>query len=400
MPIANAEQIKRILILITPTLRIGRDCWDGINRYIREHQPAWALASHPAWRFADVRQPLALRHPVDGAIVWSFLPMPDDGWRTPDTRVVAVINYELAQTTPTVVADDIAKGRAAAQHLLEENISSFMYLGRPGRLSRLRQQGFVEAIAEAGMPAPEIFDFGESVSPSQFAQFLKERISDDRPAIGVLAYNDSLGAHVLDICRDSGIDVPRSVAVVGIDNDELICESSRPHLSSVQAPFEQVGYTAAKLLAEMLASSATPSDRVTLIEGGCFVAKRPSSTPVETADLLIQRALGIINSRFRDNIGVADLYARQGVSRRSFEYRFRQAVGCSPYEKILRVRVEHAKALLHNTHLNLNAIAFQSGFNSEPRLNENFRRQTGMTPGDFRVKRGRSQASISHPRPA
>jgi LacI family transcriptional regulator len=377
--------LKRVIIVVSPTLSIGRECWCGINRFVREHQPAWLLSTHPAWRFADQHQPMALAMPVDGAILWQFTPMTEMRWWKPETKVVATINRELEGTAPTVVADDPSKGRAAALHLLERGVNRFLYLGRPGVLSELRYKGFAAAIRDAGLQTPEMVDFDEHASLEAFCEFLKSRVSGRLSTLGVVAYNDSLGAFVLDCCHLAKIDVPRSIAVVGIDNDDLICESCSPALSSVQSPFERVGYAAAAMLERMLAGQYVPQNHLEIVHGDCYVAARGSSTPGETTDPIIQNAMNIIRSRFRDNISVDDLYRRHEVSRRTFEYRFRKTLGCGPYEMILRVRVENAKELLINTRLKIQAIAFQCGFNSEARLTENFRRLTGFTPGDFRA---------------
>ncbi len=380
------SELKSVLIVVSPTLSVGRACWRGVNRFIRERQPHWVLSSHPAWRFADRHQPMALGIRVDGAILWQFEPLPDMSWWGPETRVVAVINRELEGTTPTVVADDQAKGREAAQHLLEKGITRFLYLGRPGKLSYLRQQGFAAAIREAGFAAPEVIDFDERESTGSFTRFLQSLVSERPPTLGVLTYNDSLGAFLLDCCRTAGIAVPKSIAVVGIDDDELICESCSPPLSSVRAPSERLGYGAASLLARMLSGELIPPTHVEILLGDCFVVARGSSTPSETSDPVVQNAMATIRARFQDNISVNDLYRRQNISRRAFEYRFRRAMGCGPYEMILRMRVEHAKALLLNTPGKLHMIAYQCGFNSETRFSENFRRLTGVTPGQYRAR--------------
>lgn len=379
------SELKSVLIVVSPTLSIGRACWRGVNRFIRERQPPWVLSSHPAWRFADRHQPMALGIRVDGAILWQFEPLPEMGWWTPETKVVAVINRDLEGVAPTVVADDHAKGRAAAEHLLEKGITRFLYLGRPGKLSHLRQQGFVAAVRQAGLAAPEIVEFDEHESITSFTGFLKSLVTERLPTRGALTYNDSLGAFLLDCCRIARIAVPKSIAVVGIDNDELVCESCTPPLSSVQAPSEQLGFAAASVLARMLSDEFIPPAHVEMLPGDCFVVARGSSTPTATSDPIIQSAMAIIRARFQDNISVSDLYRRQNISRRAFEYRFRRAMGCGPYEMILKMRVEHAKALLLNTPGKMHMIAYQCGFNSETRFCENFRRLTGVTPGQYRA---------------
>lgn len=390
---ASDKDHKRVLILVTPTLRIGRDCWRGINQFLREQRPSWILASHPAWRFADLRQPPAFQCTVDGAIVWQFDPMPDMSWWTPSTQVASVINYELEGKAAVVVTDDSAKGHAAATHLIERGIRRFLYIGRPGKLSSLRQKGFIDAVLAAGLPAPLAINIDEHMSRNEFIGMLEAHIAKESPTIGILAYNDSLAAYVVDCCHTAGIDVPRSMSVVGVDDDELICESANPSLSSVQAPFEKVGYRAAEILAKALQANQPLRMGVEMIRGGCFVAQRRSSAMMGSNDAIIQRAMNVIRERFRDNIGVEDLFCCDEISRRAFEYRFQRALRCSPYERILRERIEHAKALLINTQLKLQVISVQCGFNSESRLNDNFYQQTGLTPREYRAQHSSGKKS-------
>ena len=375
--------IRRIMIVLSPVLSIGRDCRLGVNRYMREQQPLWRIVSHPGWRFADDRWLARCTSKVDGAIVWNFGKISYKGWRARRTRIVGIINYDLEGKAPIFVTDDRDKGRAAAEHLLALDLHKFAYIQRPGKLSKLREAGFADTLVAAGKPKPAILTVDDHEPTRHFGKQLVTLRKKSHGPIGLMAYNDSIGAFAADACHEAGLSIPSDIAIVGVDNDELICDTASPALSSVQAPFEQLGYQCARALDQLLESGESVPD-VNILPGGCFVHVRGSTSRDLTSDPAVARALALINARFRDPIGVPDLCRHLTMPRRTLEYRFRQVLGHGPYEQILKMRIDHAKVLLMDTGKSIQKIAIECGFNSSLRMSQNFHRQTGLTPGQFR----------------
>ena len=374
---------RRIMIVLSPVLSIGRDCRLGINRYMREQQPSWRIVSHPGWRFADERWLGRWTSPVDGAIVWNFGKISYKGWRGRRTRIIGIINYDLEGKAPIFVTDDRDKGRAAAEHLLALETQQFAYIQRPGKLSSLRAAGFMDTLVAAGKRRPAILTVDDNEPPRHFGKRLALLRKTAHGPVGLMAYNDSIGAFAADACHEVGLSIPGDVAIVGVDNDELICDSASPALSSVQAPCEQLGYLCAQALDQLLETGKSIPD-VNILSGGCFVFVRGSTRRELTTDAVLAKALSLINARFRDPIGVPDLCRHLAIPRRTLEYRFRQVLGHGPYEQILKMRIDHAKVLLVDTAKSIQKIAIECGFNSSLRMSRNFHRQTGLTPGQFR----------------
>jgi LacI family transcriptional regulator len=202
-----------------------------------------------------------------------------------------------------------------------------------------------------------------------------------RPA-GVLAYNDLRGRHVLEAARRMGLGVPEQLAVVGVGDDELICESTDPPLSSVLTPAEAIGHAAAQMLHDKLAGrtpgpgEALPARRL---------VARASSDQVAIRDPVVAAAIRFIRAQAIRGADVNAVLAALPVSRTTLEQRFKKVLGRTPHAEVHRVRVERAKELLELTELSVQVVAQRSGFGNATRLAEAMRRAEAMTPSQFRT---------------
>ena len=168
---------------------------------------------------------------------------------------------------PSVVTDDVRTGRLAAAHLLDRGIQSFGFIGHTRHAgSGRREAAFRSAIEQAGYTLNSYHEHGLRQFDSRVRrwairpEFRNWVRSLPRP-VGVSAFYDMWGLQLAETCRDLGLQVPSDVAIVGIGNDDLVCELSRPSLSSVALPAEQIGHEAAALLERLMAGSAPPTAR-------------------------------------------------------------------------------------------------------------------------------------------
>jgi LacI family transcriptional regulator len=181
---------------------------------------------------------------------------------------------------------------------------------------------------------------------------------------------------------DAGLRVPEDVAVVGVDNDELICETSRVPLSSVAVSAERIGFEAASLLERMMKGEAVDVGPLCIPPQGVVV--RQSSDVLAIEDENVADALRYIADNAHKPIGVEDVLDHLTISRRQLEKRFQTVLGRSPAAEIRRIRIEKAKHLMDSTNLPLSRIAERSGFHDVSFLGKSFRRETGMTPTQYR----------------
>ncbi|MFO0890335.1 MAG: substrate-binding domain-containing protein [Isosphaeraceae bacterium] len=279
----------------------------------------------------------------------------------------------------------------AAEHLLERGFRHHAYVGVDGRVwSQLRQEGFVKRIREAGFE-PHLYQPPRSArdrvwgreQPS-LARWLR---SLPKP-IGLMACNDDRGREVLEACRAGGLRVPEDVAVVGVDDDELLCELADPPLSSVALNAEAGGYHVAALLDRLMRAhargqSARIKPRRLLVEPIGVVTRR-STEILALEDPEVAAAIRFLHDHAAESIGVGDLVAHLMISRRSLEIRFRKATGRTIHEELLRVRLERAMRLLRETDLPIARVAAGSGFSRPSYLAQVFRQNLGVTPARYR----------------
>ena len=176
--------------------------------------------------------------------------------------------------------------------------------------------------------------------------------------------------------------VPDEVAVVGVDNDGLLCELSDPPLSSVEPDARRTGYTAAEILDRLMRGRRVPvlSHRIPPIG----VVTRQSSDTMAVGDADVAEAVRFIRENACSGISVKDVLQRVPLSRRALETRFVKAVGRTPHAEVERVRLERAKHLLLATELPVYEVARRTGFRYQEYLSVAFRRYAGVSPTQFR----------------
>jgi LacI family transcriptional regulator len=176
--------------------------------------------------------------------------------------------------------------------------------------------------------------------------------------------------------------VPEEVAVVGVDNDEVLCELSDPPLTSVVPDAAGIGYAAAVLLDGLMAGQTPPANPILVAPLG--IITRGSSDVLALEDRQLVAGLRFLRGNAFRRIDMSEVAKAAGLSRRALERRFRLEIGRSPKAEVIRLRIERAKELLHETDWPLAEIAEKTGFTHGEYLHAVFTRKTGMTPGVFR----------------
>lgn len=239
---------------------------------------------------------------------------------------------------------------------------------------------FVRRCEHAHVPVAA-WNFTDGVQPvrvSDVALELRERLNSLSEPTGLLCLPDSVAHVLLQTCRVLDIRVPDNVGIIGVGCSPLSV-TTIPPLSSVCIPAGRIGLESARLLADILQGSPSKSRQVPCTE----VAERESSRVVSSD---IRTAVAFIREHAGPGLTVADVVrATQDVSRVTFEKRFKAAMNRTPGAEIRRVRIEQAKALLRETDLTITEVALRAGWSSSARFASVFRRETGMTPTDFRV---------------
>ncbi|MGB7327427.1 MAG: XylR family transcriptional regulator [Rubripirellula sp.] len=373
-----------VLLIVETAMSFGRGVLEGISRYLMQN-PGWAVQLN-IHEFVTA-PPKWLRHwEGDGIITRSTTPEMAKmilQWGIPAVNLTDIYGE---QGIPSILCDHRAIGRMAAEHLIQRGLTSFAFCGFSDHYwSSERQLGFTSAASEHGYEVhthllnwSNARQFGWEKQQTKIVDWLK---SLPKP-IGVMACNDFRGQHVLEACRTAEIQVPDQAAVIGVDNDQVICDFCQPPLSSVIPPAEQIGFEAARLL-DRLMKGEQPENSNRLIPP-LGITARQSTDVMSIEDAEVVMALKIIRERACLGLNVNDILQEVLIARSSLERRFRKAIGRSPQAEIRDVQMKRARQLLVETDLSLAQIASLTGFKHSEYFSVVFKREIGQTPGQYR----------------
>jgi LacI family transcriptional regulator len=298
--------------------------------------------------------------------------------------------YDPASGIPYFYSDNRAVAQLAADHLHDRGFRQFAYYGyHKGRVSEFsaeRAAAFGDCVRATGCPL-QVFlgPYEDHRKWDALQRRLGLWLQSLPKPIGLMAANDKAARQVLDACRNNGIRVPEEIAVVSVDNDEMLCQLSTPPLTSIEQGASRIGFQAAALLDRMMAGWKPRRQRYMIPPEGIVV--RRSSDVIAVDDEDIAAALALIQRRACEGIKVQDVADAVALSRSQLDRRFKTVVGRTIHDEIRRVRLNHAKQLLAEPSLTLKQIAIRCGFPSVQHMTEVFRQFEDVTPGAYRRQR-------------
>ncbi len=299
--------------------------------------------------------------------------------------IVSISNDFPEEDVPTVITDDCEVGQLAARHFLERGFQSFAFCGSLAvPWDNSRWQGFQAELSHHRF-SPQVFEFAHILDEGErrkIARTLCNWLHSLPKPVGIFCADDTYAFQVLEAARQKAISVPRDAAVVGVDNNFLICESAIPPLSSIEQDTDRVGYEAAALLDSIL-DGATPPN-APIVVSHIKMITRASSDILAVDDPLISQALEFIRDHLGEAIGIDQIARVTNVSRRTIETRFRDRLGMSVNQLVRQKRTQQAKALLLDPNLSLDEIARRTGFRTAAYFCHCFKKETGQTPNDWR----------------
>ncbi len=375
-------KIRKIVLLMKTQRRSARGMMRGFAQYSRFHGP-WAFHCEPAWDTMTIGRLKKLIAPVDGICMEDSKFTPEIV-KMPLPVILSTADIDQAAGLNYITADNAKAGQLAAEHLLKRGFRRFGFTGH-GNLfwSMERCESFTQTISKAGF---KILSY-DSVQKRNInwekelvnlAQWVK---SLPKP-IGLMACNDDWGQNTIEACNIAGVHVPEEVAVIGVDNDDLVCDLVNPPLTSVAVNFESAGYEAAEMLDKMMAGKKITGQRIDAKV--THVVERRSTDVFAVEDEAVAFAMRYVRQHSREPVQVNEVAQAAAVSRRALERRFRAVLGCSVHDEIRRLRTEQIARMLIETNNSILRIAMILGFNSVANISRYFREEKGMTPRAFR----------------
>ena len=311
------------------------------------------------------------------------------GWYEPDSGI------------PYFATDDEAVARMAAEHLISQGFSRLAFCGMPRNRynvwAQKRARAFRQAARDAKLPC-SIYA-GRFLTTRKWAELqrgLAKWLRSLKKPVGIMAANDARARHVLEACRTIGARVPEEIAVIGVDNDELMCELTEPPLSSIEQGARQLGYSAAQLLDRMMSGKKTP--QIANYVAPERVVRRRSTDALAMEDTDVADAVRFIREHACEHIRVTDILNVVGISRSTLDERFRQVMGRTMHDEIQRTLIAQAQQLIIEGKLTLKQVAAKAGFTHIQHMTNLFRQRLGQTPSQFqrmaRLGMARPQAEV------
>lgn len=378
----------KVLILIDYSTEFSRRFLDGLIQYAQE-TGQWSFYRLPIYYKSIYGE--------EGVISWA------QKWEA--NVIIAQWNYmsleslrklripvflqnykEEGKCFSNITGDYIAMGAMAAKFFIQRRYNNFAFYGNKGFIwSRERAEGYRREIEK--IKGNYYYFESEDLNDRQWEhthiQLEDWLISLPKP-VAIFACDDSFAIQISEICKLNNINIPKEIALLGVDNDRLICNLSDPPISSIILDAEKGGFELGRKIQEALKENDQKPFSICINPLG--IELRKSTENYNVKDKYILEIVKYLQKHFDSAIKIDELTSLVPLSRRSIEGKFKNEMGISLYRFILNLRIEHFTFLLTTTNLSLSDIIFKSGFNDYSNVFRLFKKTKGCTPVEYRKR--------------
>jgi LacI family transcriptional regulator len=385
-------KIPRIVLLVEHSRAFGRGILYGIAKYSCLHGP-WVFYRHPPyymglWRAGKTLSWLKkIVHKFDADGVIMLAVGNTEAVLELDLPVIVLDVNEPIPALANIIGSNIEIGKMGAEYLLNRGFRHFAYCGFDDMLwSRQRGEGFCDGVKEAGFET-SLYVQPKSKSNRSWEKeqsFVIEWLRLLPRPVALMVCNDDRGQYVMEACKIADLHVPEELAIIGVDNDELICDLTDPPLSSIPLNAETAGYEAAELMEKLMAGEKMAGKLITVKP--THVVTRKSTDILAIEDHEVAEAVRFIRQNAKRTFQVNEVAEAAAISRRVLEKRFRAVLNRSVYEEIRRVRINLLTELLTQTDMSIIEITAEMGFPGPEHIARYFRKVKGVSLKDYRKK--------------
>lgn len=408
-PALAVSEMPHVLLLIESSRAYGRNCLMGIASYMRAHG-AWDVLHLERGLQEDIPD-LVKRQSFDGVIARIETQIIADSVEQLGVPTVDLRGVFPPEGGVTFDTDPEVCAAMAIEHFQQRGFRELAFCGYKGvGFSDQRSEAFLRICKEKEINArdyeadtvsaekatiPKKKGPAQASSVSERAGTLSSELDGEMndvqlaqwlgempKPLGIFACNDMRGRQVLGAVRRAGLKVPDHVAVLGVDDDEVICDLANPPLSSIESDAHRIGFEGAAALAELMSGAAPEKKEILIPPARLCVRMSTDVMAIDDSDLAA--AVQFIRSHACEGIGVEDVLKATAYSRATLERRFRQVLSRTPREEIERVRIERVRMLLAETNYSLEKIAHMVSYKTAAHLVTAFRRNADCTPGQYR----------------
>ena len=403
METKNIQPARKVLLLVDSRLGYIRGLLRGVARYSRLHKH-WIFHQEqeqafyePGGSFYGYKNRQKALEVIEqfgpDGIIMGLPKLIDEIVALGVPLISHTYDTETIPGIPIFSSDNLAIAKMGAEHFLSRGLKNFAYFGDdyPWYYSRDRGEKFREVISQAGFDVdiykPPKSRSKKPVNPDSEQQYIADWVKLLPKPVAILANNDDRASRVVSACHLAQIIVPEQAAILGIDDDELVCDLSGLPISSIALNAERAGYEAAELLDAMMNGNVKKTNQRIIVKPN-YVVTRRSTDIMAIEDIEIATAANFISNNSTVGINVNDVARAVSMSRRNLERRFLATMGRTILSEIKRVRVQAVKNTLVESNLSITKVAEMLGFTSIEHLSKYFKREAGMTPKQYRNKFG------------
>ncbi len=382
-------KIPKVILRIETSRVCGRGILLGISKYCRffshwrlsQQLPFYLLSSS-----SDGDPNLPENWMADGMIV--ARPEVPEYVRQMGIPIIGIDIQEPVPGIPNIVGDADLIAELALEHFVNRGFTKLAYCGFDGiSWATKRGERFSYFAQKKGIDVTmyQMMDFRTRFSWDEELYKIAEWLGNLPYPIGMLACNDDCSKLISSACELAGIRVPDDVAILGVDNDEMLCLPNDPTLSSVVMDFEQAGFEAARLL-DRIMKKEEKLGLQTIVLKPSHIVTRQSTDFFAVNDSDVAEALNFIKNHVNEPIGVPEVVESTSLSRRGLECRFKKVLGHSINKVITNFRVEQISKMLVETNFSISQIAHNLKFTGAEHISRYFCKVKKMSPSEFRKK--------------
>ena len=378
----------KVLVLIDSTTEFSRRFLTGLIQYANENGP-WTFYRLPSYYKALYGESGIVERIKEWKIEAVIAQWEYEGVDFLDQLDIPVFlqSYRnISGRFSKISGDYIGAGVMAAQFFAKRHFKNFAFYGNKNFFwSKARAEGYRREVERI---RGNYYYFESELLDSM--QWSREHVELDNwlqglpKPVALFACDDNFALQVSEMCKVNNINIPDELSLLGVDNDELICNLSHPSISSIVTDDENGGYQTGKMLQNLILNKNNIPFNINI--DPVRIELRQSTEKYNISDSYVKTVLNYIHENIRLNISIDELTAIVPLSRRNLEKKFREATGTSVHQFILDKKVDLISTELLTTDKDLLDIAIETGFNDVRNVYRIFKKYTGYTPVSFRKK--------------
>lgn len=373
----------KVILLIDCASEFDRKLMRGIMKYSKENGPWLFYRMKPQIYSGKDREEQVIKWAKKwnaDAIIGRWNETKSSLLEELNIPVVLQNNRTRSSIYSNLTGDYEGTGIMAAEYFRKKFFINYAYFGvRDIIWSEERYVGFKSEVLK---DKANFFEYKEDPNAEEDREKLTEWLKTLPKGTALFCCDDAHALFVTETCRMAGISIPDDIAVLGVDDDDLLCEISDPPISSIQLEVEEGGYQACRLLHQRLLSNSANPFNISIRPTG--IRERQSTSSFNISDPHVLNIIRYIGDNYKNEISIPDILGIAPLSRRSVEVRFKKATGQTIYQYLLSMRIEHLAYLLTTTDRSPSELAYEVGFRDLSNIFRTFKRYKGCTVSEYR----------------